>query len=446
MRLIIEVKRDADPQVVVNNLFLHSQLQTTFGVIMLALVNGVPKVVNLKEALEEYLKHRYEVITRRTRFDLRKAQEREHIYEGLKIAVDHLDAVIALIRGSPDTQTAKGALMEQFGLSEIQATEILDMRLARLTGLERKKIVEELEHLKSLIADLEDILARPERVKTIVKEELLAIKAQFGDERRTELIAEKGDFRLEDTIAEEEMVITVTHNGYIKRFPVSGYRRQRRGGKGLTGHIPREEDAIRHLFVASTHHYLLIFTNRGRLYWLKVHEIPSLARTARGRPIVNLIAMDPSEKIAALVNVDQFDQHRFLFLVTRKGIVKKVYLSEFSRPRRSGIVAMNLEEGDELAGADLTDGSSDILLGASNGKAVRFKESDVRPMGRYATGVTGMKLRPDERIVGMVVARREGNIFTCTELGYGKRTPLHEFRLTRRGAHGVTAHLINNQT
>lgn len=446
MRLVIEVKRDADPQVVLNNLFLHSPLQSTFGVIMLALVNGVPRVVNLKTALEEYLKHRYYVITRRTQFDLARAREREHIYEGLKIAVDHLDEVISIIRQSSDTPTARASLMERFGLSEVQASEILDMRLARLTALERRKIAEELKNLHNLILDLEDILARPERVRQIVKEELLLMKEQYGDERRTELIAEPGEFRIEDTITQEEMVITITHNGYIKRYPVSGYRRQRRGGKGLTGHIPRQEDAIRHLFVASTHHYLLIFTAKGKLFWLKVHEIPALGRAARGRPIVNMIEVQPDDRIAALVNVDRFDEDRFILFVTRYGVVKKVPLSEFSKPRRSGITAINLEESDELVEAALTNGRADIVLGASNGRAVRFYEGDVRPMGRYAVGVRGMKLDRGERIIGMVVVRREGTLFTCTTLGYGKRTPVSEFRLTHRGARGVIAHLISEQT
>ncbi|MBM3327390.1 MAG: DNA gyrase subunit A, partial [Calditrichaeota bacterium] len=354
-------------------------------------------------------------------------------------AVDNLDEVISIIRSSKDAATAREALIARFSLSEIQAKEILDMRLARLTGLERQAILDELKMLKELIFDLDGILSSRERRMMIVREELLDIKARYADARRSELVNEAGEFTVEDMIAEEDMVITVTKTGYIKRFPASGYRRQRRGGKGLAGHTPREEDAIQHLFVASTHNYILFFTDRGRCYWLKVHEIPSLGRAARGKPIVNLIDIQPDERIAALVNVAKFDDEHFVFFTTFKGTVKKTALSEFSNPRRNGIIAINIDEDDRLFGADLTDGKCDIVLGASNGKAVRFHEADVRSMGRNAAGVIGMRLEPSGRIVGMVVARREGTILAISENGMGKRSNLHEYRLTKRGAQGVIA-------
>ncbi len=439
IRVVIELKRDAIADVVLNNLFAHTALQTNFGIIMLALVGGVPRTLSLKQMLEEYLKHRHEVVTKRTQYDLNKAREREHIYEGLKIAVDNLDEVITIIRSSKDAQVAREALMSRFGLSEVQAKEILDMRLARLTGLERQAILDELKMLKELIFELEGILVSKERRMAIVREELLDIKARYADARRTELVDTISEFKVEDMIAEEEMVITITKTGYIKRYPVSGYRRQRRGGKGLTGHIPREEDAIQHMFVASTHNYILIFTDRGRCYWLKVHEIPSLGRAARGKPIINLIDIQPDERVAAIVNVDKFDDKHFVFFATLRGIVKKTILSEYSNPRRSGIIAINIEEGDSLVGADITDGKFDILLGASNGKAVRFNEAEVRPTGRATVGVVGMRLRKNDTIVGMVVARREGTILVVSQNGFGKRSNLHEFRLTKRGAQGVIA-------
>lgn len=483
MRLVFEIKRDAVPEVVLNNLYAHTQLQTTFGVILLALVGGVPRVIDLKRALEEYLKHRHDVVTRRLIFDLKKAREREHILEGLKIAVDNLDEVIQIIRSSQDTPVARTRLMERFALSDIQAREILDMRLARLTGLERQKIVDELETVRREIARLEELLGphveveRLDRIFEIVraaaddtaaiaslvdrfhynrdqafevvaslkrrlgviKEELKQVREEFADERRTEVVDESGEFRIEDMIAEEEVVITVTKAGYIKRFPVSGYRRQKRGGKGLSGHAPREEDIVQHMFVASTHNYLLFFTNNGRCYWLKVHEIPSLGRAARGKPIVNLIDIVPGEKIAAMVNIDKFDDDRYLFFCTKLGTVKKTPLSAFSNPRKAGIIAQTIEEGDELVAVNLTDGNCDIVLGATNGKAVRFRESDVRAMGRNAAGVIGMSLGHQDHIVGMVVARREGTLLVCALNGNGKKSPLHEYRLTKRGAQGVIA-------
>jgi DNA gyrase subunit A len=446
MRLVFEIKKDAMPEVVLNNLFAHTALQSTFGVIMLALVNGAPRVVNLKEALVHYLEHRHEVVLRCTNYDLRKAREREHILEGLKIAVDHLDEVIETIRSSADRDAARMALMARFGLTDIQAREILDMRLAQLTGLERQKILDELKELKDRIRDLEDILANHPRRMAIVREELLDVREKYADERRTELMAEEGEFTIEELIADEDMVISVTHAGYIKRFPVSGYRRQLRGGKGLAGHQPKPEDIIRHLFVASTHNYLLFFTNKGRCHWLKVHEIPSLGRAARGKPIVNLLDIAPDDKIAAMVNVDQFDDQRCVFFATRLGIVKKTRLSAFSRPMRRGIIAIHVEEGDELAGADLTDGNCDLVLGTSGGKAVRFNEKEVRSVGRSAMGVKGVDLETGQFVVGMVVIRREGTLLICSQQGYGKRSPIEEYRLTHRGSKGVMAMRVTEKT
>ncbi len=446
MRLVFELKRDAVPEVVLNNLYAHSQLQTTFGVNMLALVDGVPQLLNLKQALHYYLEHRHDVITRRTNYDLARAREREHIYEGLKIAVDNLDEVIKIIRSSADTPTARNALMERFELSEIQAREILEMKLARLTGLERQKIVDELKMLKELIFELEQILASRKIRMEIVKDELLQVKELYGDERRTELVPDAGEFTIEDMIAVEDMVITVTRAGYIKRFPVSGYRRQRRGGTGMSGHLPKQEDIISHLFVASTHNYLLFFTDRGRCYWLKVHEIPSLGRAARGKPIINLIEIGQGEKIAAMVNVAKFDDKNFVFFATRKGIIKKTPLSAFSHPSRRGIIAINISDDDSLCGADLTDGSYDVILGSSGGKAVRFNERDVRHMGRTASGVIGIKMEPGQLLVGMVVMRREGTLLVATERGYGKRSSINEYRLTRRSAQGVIAMRTNERT
>lgn len=446
MRLVFELKKDAVPEVVLNNLYAHSSLQATFGVNMLALVNGVPRLLNLKQALHHYLEHRHEVVTRRTSYDLARAKEREHIFEGLKIAVDNLDEVIEIIRSSRDTLMARKNLMARFELSEIQAKEILDMRLARLTGLERQKIIDELMILKELIFELEEILANRAKRMEIVKDELVQIKELYGDERRTELVPEAGEFTIEDMIAEEDMVISVTRAGYIKRFPVSGYRRQKRGGTGMAGHLPKQEDIIKHLFVASTHNYLLFFTDRGHCYWLKVHEIPPLGRAARGKPIVNLIEIAEGEKIAAMVKVAEFDDKNYVFFATRKGTIKKTPLSAFSHPRRRGIIAISIPDDDALYAADLTDGNCDIVIGSSGGKAVRFNEKDVRHMGRTAAGVIGIKMKSDQRLVGMVVMRREGTLLVATENGYGKRSSLNEYRLTRRGAQGVIAMRTTERT
>lgn len=446
MRLVFELKKDAIPEVILNNLYKHSSLQTTFSIIMLALTKGQPKVMTLKETLELYLEHRHEIIEKRTKFELRKAKEREHILEGLMIALDNIDEVISIIRSSPDTPTAKATLIERFSLSDIQSQAILDMRLARLTGLERQKIVDELKMLKELIFELEGILNSRELRMQIVRDELEQVRDLYGDERRTELVREAGEFSVEDMIAEEEMVISVTRADYIKRFPVSGYRRQRRGGRGKAGHSPKDEDIIRHLFVASTHNYLLFFTDRGHCHWLKVHEIPMLGRAARGKPIVNLIDIAPGQKIAAMVNVSKFEEDKYIFFATKNGTVKKTSLSDFSNPRKNGIKAINIGDDDTLMGAEITDGTCDIVIGSTTGKAVRFNEKDVRKMGRTAAGVKGINLVGDARVVGMVVMRREGTLLVASEKGYGKRSSLNEYTLTRRGAQGVITLKTNDKT
>lgn len=446
MRLIIEMKRDAVPEVVLNNLYAHTQMQTTFGIINLALVGGVPKVMSIKEMIEHFLEFRHEIVLRRTEFELKRAKEREHIFEGLKIAVDNLEEVIKVIRSSADTPTARASLMERFDLSEIQAREILDMRLARLTGLEIQKILDELRALKELIVELEGILADRAIRMQIVKEELVEIRERYGDERRSELVNETADFSIEDMIAEEDMVISVTRAGYIKRFPVSGYRRQKRGGTGKSGHHPKDEDIIQHLFVASTHDYLLFFTDRGRCYWLKVHSIPALGRTARGKPIINLINIQEGESIAGLIKVSNFDDDHFIFFATQLGIVKKCPLSAFSHPNRRGIIAIGIREDDKLLSVGKTDGTCDIILGSSTGKAVRFSEDDVRAMGRTAAGVKGISIGLGQKGVGMVVLRREGTLLVVTENGYGKRSEVAEYRKTKRGAQGVIAMRTTTKT
>lgn len=437
MRIVIELKRDAQPKVILNQLYVHTQMQTTFGVILLALVGGKPRVLNLKEMLQAFIDHRYEVVIRRTRFDLDKAEKRAHILEGLKIALDHIDEIVQLIKKSRNPETAKSNLMKTFGLSEIQAKAILDMRLQRLTGLERKKIEDEYLQVIKLIEQLKQILGSRTRQMNVIREELVGLKEKFGDSRRTEIIAETEEFSLEDIIAEEDMVITITHSGYIKRFPVSGYRRQLRGGRGVIGAELKEQDSIEHLFIASTHHYLLFFTDRGKCYWLKVHEVPQVGRGSRGRAIVNLIQVDKGELVASVVPVKSFEPDKYVFLSTRTGLVKKTALNAFSHPRKAGIQAVNIHQGDRLIGTALTDGTQDIVLGTREGKAIRFKESDVRPMGRTAAGVKGISLSASDAVVGMVVVRREGTLMVVTEKGYGKRSLNMDYRVTNRGGKGI---------
>ena len=437
MRIVIDLKRDAVPAVVLNQLYKHTQMQTTFGAIMLALVDGAPKEMALKELLEHFIEHRHTVITRRTEFELKRAQDREHILEGLKIAVDHIDEVVKIIRKAKDVPTADAALRKRFKLSEKQAAEILNMRLARLTALEITKLEDELKELRKFIKECKEILgSKPRRLK-ILKEELSELAHGFGDERRTEIVADQGEFSIEDLIAEEDMVITVSHAGYIKRLPVSAYRRQRRGGKGVISAHTKEDDWLEHLFIASTHDYVMFFTQQGQCYWLKVHEIPQAARAARGKPIISCVAMKPDERLAALVPVREFSEDQFLLFATTQGVVKKTVLSEFGNPRSVGIRAINIEKGDELIDVQVTDGRNDIVLATRHGMSIRFHEKDVRDMGRTATGVKGIELDKKDHVIDMVVVRRKSTLLVVTEKGMGKRSELDEYRVQHRGGRGI---------
>ena len=437
IRLVIELKRDAVPAVVLNQLYKHTQMQTTFGAIMLALVDGQPRELTLKELLQHFIDHRHEVITRRTEFELGRAQDREHILEGLQIAVDHIDEVIRIIKKSKDTPAADAALRKRFKLSEKQSAEILNMRLARLTALEITKLEEELKDVRKFIKECKEILAsRPRRMK-ILKEEVGEVAHGFGDQRRTEIVADQGEFSIEDLIAEEDMVITVSHAGYIKRLPVSAYRRQRRGGRGVTAAHTKDDDWVEHLFIASTHDYLMFFTQGGHCYWLKVHEIPQAARAARGKPIISCVAMKPDERLAALVPVREFSEDQYLFFATKDGVVKKTVLSAYGNPRSSGINAINIEKGDELIDVQVTDGKNDIVLATRHGMSIRFHEQDVRDMGRAATGVNGIALDKKDHVIDMVVVRRASTLLTVTSRGMGKRSELDEYRVQHRGGRGI---------
>ena len=437
LRVVIEMKRDGQPAVTLNQLFKHTQMQVTFGVIMLALVNGSPKVLNLQQMMQYFLDHRMDVLVRRTKFDLDAAERRAHILEGYIIALDNIDAVIETIKKSKDVETAKVNLMKKFKLSEIQAKAILDMRLQRLTGLERKKIEDEYKETIKLIEKLKGILDNEKKRKQIIKEELLILREKYADERRTEIIRDYKEFSLEDTIAEEDVVVTISHQGFIKRFPVSGYRRQSRGGKGVTGAGTKEDDFIEHMFIASTHHYIMFFTDKGKCYWLKVHEIPEGGRAARGRSVINLLEKDPSENITAFVTVKEFKDDAYLIMATEKGTVKKTVLSAYGNVRKGGINAINLVPGDKLISVKMTEGNNDIVLGTRNGFAVRFNEKDVRDMGRTATGVRGVRLTKGDHVVGLLVIKRNDTILVVTENGYGKRSDINDYRITRRGGKGV---------
>ena len=438
MRIMVELKRDAQTDVVLNQLFKHTQMQTTFGVIMLALVDGEPKVLTLKELLTFFLEHRHRVVTRRTQFELKKAEHRAHILEGLKIALDQIDAVIKLIRASKTPEDAKNGLMEKFKLSEIQAQAILDMRLQRLTGLEREKVEQEYLDVIQLIEKLKGILESKTKRMNIIKEELTELKKKYGDERRTEISEEEeGEFTIEDLIAEEDMVITITHSGYIKRLSVTSYRRQSRGGRGVIGIETKEEDFVEHLFIASTHNYILFFTPKGRCHWIKVHEIPVGGRLAKGKPVVNMLDLGEEEKIAAFVPVREFDDKHFVVMATQNGIIKKTLLSAFSNPRRGGINAMNVPDGDNLIEVKITDGTCDIVLATREGQAIRFHEGKVRDMGRSAYGVKGVTLAKNDRVIGMVVVKRDTTLLSVTENGYGKRTSISDYRVTNRGGKGI---------
>jgi DNA gyrase subunit A len=446
MRLVIELKRDAMPDVVLNQLYKHTQMQSTFGVIMLALDNGAPKVMNLKVLLERFIEHRHEIIVRRTQFDLDAAEAREHILEGLKIAVDNIDEVIKIIRSSADTPEADARLRKRFALSEKQTDAILNMRLAKLTGLEIEKLEAELAEVRATIKDLKSILAsRPKRMG-ILKEEVAEVAVKFGDERRTEIVADQGDFTVEDLIAEEDMVITISHTGYIKRIPVSTYKRQRRGGRGLTGADLKENDWVEHLFIASTHDYLMFFSDQGHVYWLKVHEIPQASRAARGKPVVNCIAIKPNEQIAALVPVREFADDKCLIFATRLGTVKKTLLSAYGNVRQAGICAINIEKGDTLIDVQICDANSDIVLATREGMSIRFHQADVREMGRATTGVKGVELERKDAVIGMVVVRRDATLLVVSEKGYGKRSELADYRVQKRGGKGIITLKVTDKT
>ncbi len=437
MRMVVELRRDAVPEVVLNRLYKLTALQESFGVNLLAIVDGRPRLLNLKEALGVFLEHRKEVVTRRTRYDLRKAEERLHILEGLKIALDHLDEVIALIRAASDPATAKQGLVSRFSLSERQAQAILDMRLQRLTNLERDKIIAEHEEVTMLIARYQQILKDPREVEKIIVEELGEIKKLYGDERRTEIIERENEILAEDLIVEEDMVVTVSHEGYIKRNPVSEYRAQKRGGRGKIGATTKDSDFIEHVFVASTHAYLLFFTTNGKLFWRKVHELPKVGRAARGKAIVNLLALGADEKVSAYLAVREFDDDKNVVFATRLGTVKKTALKEYSNPRASGIIAIKIKDSDSVIGVRLTDGHQEIILSTRNGKAIRFREGEARLMGRAAAGVRGIQLESDDEVVAVSVVDPESTLLTVAEKGYGKRTEMEEYRITSRGGKGI---------
>jgi DNA gyrase subunit A len=468
MRIVIELKRDANAQVVLNNLYTHTAMQSGFGVTLLAIDGGQPRILNLKELLERFVAHRRDVVTRRTRHELKRAREREHILLGFQIALDHIDEIIELIKKAKDRDEARDGLMTRFGLSEVQAKAILEMQLQRLTGLERQKILDELAEVQKLITRLKEILSSEKVLLEVIVSELKEVRQLFADERRTEILGAAEDISTEDLIAEEEMVVTVSHAGYVKRNAVSQYRAQRRGGRGKTGAVAREEDFLESLFVASTHSYLLVFTNLGRVYWLKVHEIPQAGRSARGKPIVNLVKLTQGETVAAILPVrrlpdppggaeeaeapeapegeagSEAEGAQYVFMATRRGLIKKTRLDQYARPRSAGIIALGIEEGDELIAARLTDGQSHVLLSTAQGMAIRFEESDVRPMGRSAYGVKGITLEEGDAVVSAESLRlaAEGapsaeTILTVTANGYGKRTELGEYRVQTRGGKGI---------
>ncbi|GAB1768249.1 DNA gyrase subunit A [Priestia megaterium] len=438
MRIVIEVRRDANANVLLNNLYKQTSLQTSFGINTLALVDGQPKVLNLKQCLQYYLDHQVVVIRRRTEFELRKAEARAHILEGLKIALDNLDAVIALIRGSQTTDIAREGLMTQFSLSEKQAQAILDMRLQRLTGLEREKIEAEYQSLLALIAELKAILADEEKVLEIIREELIEVKERFNDGRRTEIVSGGAEIiEDEDLIPRQDIVISLTHNGYIKRLPVSTYKSQRRGGRGIQGMNTNEDDFVEHLLTTSTHDTILFFTNKGKVYRTKGYEIPEYGRTAKGIPIINLLEVDKGEWVNAIIRVDEFVDDWYLFFTTKQGISKRTPLSSFENIRNSGLIALNLREEDELISVKLTDGKRDMVIGTKKGMLIRFNENDVRSMGRTATGVKGITLDSEDEVIGMEILEEQSDILIITKNGYGKRTPIEEYRVQTRGGKGL---------
>ncbi len=446
MRIVVELKRDTIPHVVLNQLYKHTQMQSTFGTILLALVDGVPRVMSLRQMLLHFLDHRHQVVIRRSEFDLRKAKDREHILEGLKVAVDNIDEVIKIIRGSDDAPTASTRLQEGFDLSEKQAEAILNMRLARLTGLEMEKLEAELEEVRARIAGLEEILGSREVRMQLIRDELQELVKKYGDERRTEIVGERSDLEMEDLIADEEMVLTVSHQGYVKRIPVDTYRAQRRGGRGLRGMGTKDEDWVEHLFVASTHDVLMIFTRDGQCHWVKVWQIPQGGRNSRGKPIVNLLELDSGSRIASVVPVREFSDDQYLLFCTRKGRVKKSALSAYGNIRSVGLNAINIREGDELIDVQITHGDDEVILATRKGKAIRFNEEDVRPMGRVAEGVKGISLAKGDHVVGMVVVREDSTLLVVTEGGMGKRSEIEEYRLQHRGGKGVINLKVSERT
>ena len=447
IRVVIETKRDAVPEVVLNQLYKHTQLQDTFGLILLALVKGVPKIMPLKDVLAHFVDFRHEVVVRRTEFELREAEARAHLLEGLKIALDNIEEVIKIIRGSKNPTQAKEGLMNGFNLSEIQSQAILDMRLQKLTGMEVEKVVTEYKEVIKTIAHLKGILESKKQRMDIIKTELLEIRDLYGDERRTEVIPVDTDFSMEDMIAEEEVVLTITHRGYIKRTALNTYRTQRRGGRGIQGAMSKDEDFVEHLFIANTHNYMLFFTDKGKCHWLKVYDIPQGGRATRGRAIVNLIGCEPGEKVEAFVSVKNFDDDHYIVMATQKGIVKKTVLSAYGKPRKGGIYAIEIREGDKLIEARITNGEHDILLGTYYGKSIRFSENNIRPSGRKTMGVKGIKLgSKDDYVVGMLVVRREGTVLVATEKGMGKRTDVIQYRTQTRGGKGVMTMRCTDKT
>jgi DNA gyrase subunit A len=446
IRVVIDLKRDAIPEIVLNKLYKHTQMQSTFGVIMLALVDGVPRVMDLKAILAHFIEHRHTVVVRRTEYALRVAREREHILEGLKIAVDNIDEVVKIVRGSKNTEEASANLRERFDLSEKQADAILAMRLSRLTGLEIEKLEEELAEIRATIEELEALMASRAARMTVVLEELQELAARYGDERRSQIIDAEISFNPEDLIADEQMVITISHQGYIKRIAPATYRQQRRGGRGIAGMDTKEEDWVEHLFLASTHDYLCVFTARGQVYWLKVHEIPLASRTSRGKPVVNLLDISKDETIASILRVREFDPDRYVLFATRSGQVKKTSLAAYRHVRVKGINAINIDEDDRLIDARLTDGDNDLILATRKGMAIRFNERDVRKMGRAARGVRGVRLKPGDEVVGAVVVREGASLLTVTTRGGGKRTKVEDYRVQHRGGQGLINFRLTEKT
>ncbi|MBI2439842.1 MAG: DNA gyrase subunit A [Lentisphaerae bacterium] len=437
IRIVIELKRGVVPKVILNNLFKHTQLETTFGAIMLAIHQGRPKIMNLKELLQAFIDHRCEVLTKRTQFDLGKAEERAHILEGLKTALEHLEQVVKLIRAAKNRDLARAELIKRFALSEVQANAILDMRLYQLTGLERDKLESEYLEVIKQISYLKDLLANRNKIFGVLKEDLAEIKKLYGDERRTEIAPEAGEVAVEDLIADAGCIITISHTGYIKRVPVGTYKAQRRGGKGVAGMETKEEDYVEHLFIANTHDYILFFTAGGRVYWEKVYEIPEAGRAARGKAIVNLLELKSEEQIAAMVRVRAFPATEFLVMATEKGVVKKTNLSQFSNPRRDGIIAINIDSGDRLIAVKLTDGKNDLMLATRNGMSLRFSESELRDQGRATRGVRGIRLGKNDQLESLEIVDQKATFFVCTERGYGKRTSFEEYRGQHRGGKGI---------